>query len=138
MDQSPLFFERIEDALREVIRAVGGPKKVAALLWPDKLPRDAHNLLDACLNHERREKFSPNKLLMLLRLGREAGCHSAMHFVAGECGYAAPAPRTSVEEEQQLTDVIAQSAIVLDRALARLEGLRARPVVGTSIHAVPR
>ena len=47
--------DRIEDAIDEVIHRCGGRKAFATDLWPHKAQRDAHNLLDACLNPDRRE-----------------------------------------------------------------------------------
>lgn len=121
--QSALFHERIEDALDEVIRVCGGRKKFACDLWPDKPARDAHNLLDACLNPERRERFSPSQVLFIARRGHEAGCHAFMSYFAQECGYEAK-PITKAEEVDRLTTVVEQSTKTLASALATLERLQ--------------
>ena len=70
--QNALFHERIEDAADEVCRAIGGRKKMAGELWPDKPQREAHNLIDACLNPDRRERFSPSQLLYIAKRDRLA------------------------------------------------------------------
>jgi hypothetical protein len=102
MDQQALFFERIEDALDCVINAAGGRKRIAAELWPDKPLRDAHNLLDACLNPERRERFTPSQVQFIARKGREANCHAVMQFLARECGYSDPQPIEPEDERAAL------------------------------------
>lgn len=121
--QSALFHERVEDALDEVIRVCGGRKKFACDLWPDKPARDAHNLLDACLNPERRERFSPSQVLFIARRGHEAGYHAFMTYFARECGYDIK-PITPAEEVDRVTSVIEQSTKTLTTALATLERLK--------------
>lgn len=86
------FFDDINDALREAVRALGGVKQVGAMLWPEVAPDTAGNKLRDCLNPERREKLSPEQFLFVLRKAREAGYHAAMEYVASDCGYAKPAP----------------------------------------------
>ena len=46
-------------------------KAFATDLWPHKAQRDAHNLLDACLNPDRREKFSPGAVVYIARRGHD-------------------------------------------------------------------
>jgi hypothetical protein len=121
--QSALFHERIEDALDEVIRVCGGRKKIACEMWPDKPQRDAHNLMDACLNPERRERFSPAQVLYIAKRGSEVGCHAVMMFLARECGYEVK-PITRGEEVDRLTTVIEQSTKTLATALSTLERLQ--------------
>lgn len=84
---SRLFCESIEEAIDEVVKACGGRKAFACEMWPSLPVREAHNRLDACLNPERREKFSPHDLMYVLKRGRAAGCHSLMRYMAGDCAY---------------------------------------------------
>lgn len=121
--QLELIHERFEDALDETIRACGGRKKIACDLWPDKPQRDAHNLLDACLNPERREKLSPSQLLYILKQGRIVGCHTAAVFFAHECGYEIK-PIVKEEEMDRLTSVVEQSTKTLQAALNQLERIQ--------------
>ena len=122
--QGSLFHERFEDALDEVIRVCGGRKAFAVEMWPDKPARDAHNLLDACLNPERRERFSPTQVMYIARRGADAGCHAVMQFLGRELGYDIK-PVTKAEEADRLTTVVEQSAKTLAAALASLERIRA-------------
>lgn len=121
--QSALFHERFEDALDEVIRACGGRKKLACELWPDKPARDAHNLMDACLNPERRERFTPSQVVFIARAGAAVGCHAAMAHLGRECGYDIK-PITRAEEVDRLTSVVEQSSKTLAAALATLERMQ--------------
>lgn len=96
--QERLFFEDVNEALRAVVNALGGPKSVGLRLWPEKSMDQAHTLLLNCFNPERRERLTPEQVVFLLRLGREAGCHAAMHYVCGEVGYAKPEPLEAEDE----------------------------------------
>ena len=125
--QEPLFFERIEDAIDHVIRQCGGRKKLAVELWPAKPARDAHNLLDAMLNPERREKFSPADVVYVARRGREAGCHAVMLFIARDAGYADPVPidPQDVQAELQRTFIDAVDRLEIIKAqLQRVQRVR--------------
>ena len=125
--QSALFHERIEDALDEVIRCCGGRKPFACQMWPDKPAREAHNLIDACLNPERRERLSPTQVLYVAQRGREVGCHAVMDYFARECGYEVK-PVTPADEVDRLTSVVEASTRTLSLALATLERLKRGPV----------
>lgn len=94
--------DRIEDAINEVIMRCGGRKSFAAEMWPGKSQRDAHNLLDACLNPERREKFSPGAIVYIVKRGHAVGCHAVMQFLCSEAGYAAPSATHSQDERSEL------------------------------------
>lgn len=102
--QQRLFFEDINDALREVVQQLGGAKAVGAVLWPEKSVEQAQVLLLACLNSERKERLSPEQLVLLLRKGREAGCHAAINFICESCGYSAPLPVNPVDAQAQRVD----------------------------------
>lgn len=93
-----LFHEEWTDALREVIAACGGAKQVAARLWPEKTPDAAHRLLNDCLNSTRPERLDPDRLKMLLKMGREVGCHAGMNWLARDIGYEDPRPVEPADE----------------------------------------
>jgi hypothetical protein len=120
MDQSKLFSEDIYDALSDVVRALGGPKKVGAMLKGDAVTaEDAGRWVKDCLNRNRRERFDPNELIFLLRKAREAGCHSAMHFVCDEAGYDRPKPLEPRDEMAELQrryiDAVEASRTIAER-----------------------
>lgn len=121
--QDSLFYERIEDAIDEVIRACGGRKKIAVELWPAKPARDAHNRLDACLNHERPEKFAPHELIFIAKKGREVGCHALKYYIDDECGYERSKPRNRQQEKSSLQEEFIKHVRLADRISKRLEAL---------------
>jgi hypothetical protein len=118
------FFEGPEDALREAVRAMGGPKKVGPMLWPDKQIDAAARLLSDCLNTGREEKLHLSQALLILRSARDAGYHAAFMWVASEIGYDAK-PISPAEEIDRVTSVVEQTTATLTNALAALERLQA-------------
>lgn len=100
--ESTKLHDRIEEAIDEVIRRCGGRKSFSCEMWPDKPPRDAHNLLDACLNPERREKFAPWQIVYIAKRGRDVGCHAVMSFLCECAGYSEPSPIYAADERAAL------------------------------------
>lgn len=119
--QDRLFFEDLNDALRDVVARLGGAKCVGRLLWPEKSVEAAHSLLLACLNPARPEHLTPEQLLLLLCRGREAGCHSAMHFIADAAGYERAAPLNVEDESARIRAQFVASVKHLDTLTARLQ-----------------
>jgi hypothetical protein len=93
-----LFHETWADALREVIATCGGAKQVAGRLWPEKSPDAAHRLLLDCLNETRPERLDPDRLRMILKMGREAGCHAGVIWLMRDVGYEDPRPVEPADE----------------------------------------
>ncbi len=123
MQQEPLFHERIEDAALAVIDRCGGRKKFAAEMWPDKSLADAHNLLNACLNPEKRESFKPEQLLYICRRGRDVGCHALIVYLARSIGYADPQPIEPEDERAELQRQYVEAARSMARMAERIERL---------------
>ena len=121
-DELP-YFESAEDALRAAVQALGGAKRVGALLWPDKTPDHAGRLLLDCINVGRAEKLSLSQAMRVLALAKEAGCHAPMLWICGEVGYDAR-PVTKAEEVDRVAAVMEQSAKTLASAIATLERLQ--------------
>lgn len=126
--QTPLFYESIHDAIRELVRVLGGAKPVGHLLWPGKSMQDAQTRLLNCLDHNRPEKLSPEDLALLLKKGREAGCHVLMTYINAECGYTAPEPIDPVDEQARIVDTIREASAVLKAATERLDRLTVAPI----------
>jgi hypothetical protein len=120
-----LFHETWADALREVIAACGGAKSVAGKLWHEKTPDAAHRLLLDCLNETRPERLDPDRLRMLLKMGRDKGCHAAANWLMRDLGYAdvqviEPADRRELLQREFVTAV--KSVQSLAAQLERLGG----------------
>jgi len=123
MEQLPLMHEDLYDALRDVVRALGGSKAVGPMLWPAKPPLEARNLLNDCLNRDRREKLDPEQLMFLLQKAKDVGCYAAMNYLADQAGYDRPRARTRGDERRVLEEQVVQAAKLLDRVTKRLESL---------------
>lgn len=118
--QYELIHESINDALREVVQALGGTKKVGALLRPDRLVDEAGRWVSDCLNTERRERLDPDQVLWLLREGRKVGCHGAMNYIARVSGYSAT-PIEPEDERARLQRQFIEATQQLSRLASRIE-----------------
>lgn len=122
MEQQPLFFEDIFDALKHVVQASGGAKVVGHRVFPHKeQPDAAARLLMDCLNPGRSEKLDPEQLLVMLRIGHEAGCHQAIHYICNHAGYSAPEPIEPEDERAALQRQFNSRVIELRQLLNRLD-----------------
>lgn len=115
--QPKLHYEDFNDALHDLVQALGGYKKIGPRLWPEAAPEEAAQKLRHCLNKERREKLSPHQVLLLLRWGREIEFHGAKHFLDDDTGYARSAPMDPETERARLQREFIDS-------VGRLETLR--------------
>ena len=121
--QLELMHESFTDALGFIVQALGGPKKVGVAMRPD-LPADhAATWVRDCLNAHRRERFTPDQVLWLLREARRAGVHAGMAFIARDCGYADPVPLEPEDERAQLQRDFAESVRLQAKLVERMERL---------------
>lgn len=124
METAKLFYEDDLDALRATVQSLGGYKQVGAKLWPDKTPDSAARLLADCCNSSRQERLKPSQVLLVMRLGREAGVHILAEHFLQEAGYERPRPVDPVDEQSALVarmeDVMGQAA----QLASRLERIR--------------
>lgn len=121
--QEELFHEDLNAALGFVISALGGNKKVGCELWPSLSADQAGKKLSTCLNAEHAQHIKPDELLWILRAAKTAGIHSAMAYIASECGYAAPQPIEPMDEAAQLQKEFIQAVQTQERILHRFERL---------------
>jgi len=121
MAQDRLFYEDVNDALREVVNALGGPKAVGVKLWPEKSVEQAQVLLLACLNSERKERLTPEQLLLVLKRGREAECHAAINFICEAAGYSRPEPLNPADEVAKAMREFNDTVKRLDQIADRLQ-----------------
>lgn len=104
-EQGELFYETLTDALRATVDALGGPKVVGVMLWPEMGLDEARRRLLDCLNPDRQHRLDPDRLLRLMKLSREKGVHIAIAWILAELGYATPQP---IEPEDQQAELIRQ------------------------------
>jgi hypothetical protein len=128
MDQPRLIYDDLNDALADLVRALGGRKTVGAKLRPELPVEQAANWVGDCLNSSRRETFHPEQLMLLLRLGREAGFHAAKQYLDDETGYTRSLPRDPQDEVGELQKAFMES-VVQQRLIAdRIERLTRAPL----------
>lgn len=122
MTQQPLFCEDIYEALKTIGQAYGGSKKMGSLLWPDKPVDKAAQLWTDCLNRTRAEKLDPEQVILVLKIGREIGCHVGVDFISKECNYRWETIEPEDEKARLLQEVKLLGA-ELKQCLARLDSL---------------
>ncbi len=101
-DQIPLWVESFSEALKAVVFACGGPKRVASTLWPSKKPERAALDLNHCLDDGRAEKLSLEEIVLLIQMGRERGVHTPMDFLCSAANYQEPQPVDPEDERARL------------------------------------
>lgn len=121
---SKLFYDDDLDALRAVVHVLGGYKAVGGKLWPDKTPDAAGRMLADSCNPSRSERLKPSQVLLVMKLGREAGCHVlAEHFMA-EAGYSKPIPVSPTDEAASLLQRMDDALGQVNQLATRLERMR--------------
>lgn len=126
--QEQLFYSDIYEATGDVIRALGGMKRVGQVFWPEKSAEAAGEQLRAAINPARKERLNPEQMLYLKREARKIGCHILIAFENQECGYAPPQPREPEDEKAELKRQTIAAAQVLRSVAERLEKLEASSV----------
>ena len=129
MNQTPLFFDDINAAMAHVVNVLGGAKRVGPMLRGDDMTVDAAArwVLD-CLNTDRPAQFHPHQVLVLMREARRMGDHTAMNWLAGECGYQAM-PVEPEDEAAALKRQYIESAQMMAKIANRIERLESGPAM---------
>lgn len=123
MNQLGMFHEDIYDSLRDVVRALGGFKKVAPLLFPAK-NGNAESYLKDCLNTNRRETLDPCEVVLLLKWGREVGCDSAINYICDSAGYKRPEPVVPEDQAAELQRAYIESVKYQRQLIERMEAMQ--------------
>jgi len=121
MHQDSLFHEDIFDAVKTDVMAIGGAKKVGAMLWPEKSADKAGEHLSNCLNRLRAEKLDIEQVMFIARQAREVGSHATMTFFASDCGFSVPQPVDPADERAELQRQVVAAAADFKTLVARLE-----------------
>lgn len=124
MEQEHLFFDGPHDALRHLVRALGGAKKVGYALRSGKSPDDAGRWLSNAIDGDRRETLHLEDLIQLLRMGREAGCHAGVHELCRAVGYSEPQAVEPEDQRAALEREFITAVKQLDRIQSRLESIQ--------------
>jgi len=87
MEQTSFIPDTFEDALGAAVQTAGGHKRVAAKIRPALDQASAAAWLRACLNTDHAQKPDPSEIVAMMRIGKEAGDHTPMEYLAGVLGY---------------------------------------------------
>lgn len=120
-------YTSVNHVLQDIINYIGGNKFVGNKLWPEMAGDKVSRKLSDCLNESRAEKLSPEQLVLLLKLGREVGCHVAINYIARECGYADPQPISKEDQAARLQREFIQAAKVMNDLSNRLADIGLLP-----------
>lgn len=120
-DQIPLFVEDYNEAIRALVQALGGFKRVGHEMKPDLGVEAAGRWLADCCNPAKREKLAPTELAYLRRRGRMEGCHVLAAFELREAGYGDPVPIEPQDERAALQREFVQAAKGFQNLFARME-----------------
>lgn len=127
--QSQLFYESIYEAMTDLVRALGGPKKVGPMLWPDKSIDAAAQLLRDSINSHRKERLNQEQTMFLLRKAREIGWHAAINFICEQVGYSAPTPIEPQDQVAALQRAYVESVRQQKQITERMERLMSGPQI---------
>lgn len=116
--------ESLNDALIDLVKALGGSKQVGPRLWPDAAPDAAQRKLLDCLNDDRPHHLTPGQLMLVLRLGRERGLHQCVEYMLQSLGYAPPVPVEPRDELAELQRQFLEAARQMQGMAARMEMLQ--------------
>lgn len=122
--EQQLFYEDDLDALRATVQALGGYKVVGAKVFPDKTPDAAGRMMSDCCNSARQERLKPSQLLLIMRVGREAGVHILAEHFMGEAGYRRPEPVVPADEAASIMQRMDELLGTASQLAGRLERLR--------------
>lgn len=124
MGQQSLFYEDIFEALRTDVMALGGSKRVGAMLWPEKTVDKAAELLSNCLNRDRAEKLDLEQTLLIKRAAKEVGSYATLFFECDDAGFTRPHPIEPEDEAAKLQREFIEAAKGMERLAGRIERLQ--------------
>jgi hypothetical protein len=111
------------DVLIECVKAAGGGKVVGAKLWPEKPVEHAQRTLLDCLNEDRPHRLTPEQVLLVASMARDAGCHAFMGYCAGRLHYTMPVPREPKDEMAELQRAFVNALSVQKQLVEQMQAL---------------
>lgn len=113
--QNALFYECIEDAIKDDIAALGGPKKAAEIFFRDKTVDQGAAYLRAWALADRAERPTPSQYILLKKLAEEAGSRACWIYEEQELSVKV----VHVEPEDELTALLREWKADQDRGAKR-------------------
>jgi hypothetical protein len=127
MEQARLFpetFGSYLEALRDDVNALGGPAEIGEWFWREKTPEGRRNACNACLNAERRERFSDEQIELIMRRAvKKRGYSSAHYYVCDAIGTERPKAIEPEDERAQAMREFTEAVATMGRQIERLERL---------------
>ena len=125
MDRGNSFgFETPEEALNAVVAHLGGPPRVGHRIWPGMNPKTAARKLADCLNPNNTQKLDLGEVILILNLGRRAGCDTGMFYFAQAAGYDNPPKLDPEEEIERLQHLVLEQFDDLSEDMQRLKRMK--------------
>ena len=122
--QDRLFHEDWRDALKHLVKALGGHEAVGAEIWPHRTRKAASGLLSDCLNPDRPNKLDLEEIEALLRMGRDEGIHCGLQILCDRTSYERPQPTTPKSPKALLLErqaAIAAEAVRIQHDIDRID-----------------
>ena len=123
--QPRLFHDVITDAMHTDIAACGGAEKAAEWMLPHLGPKAGGDMVRAFVNPDRRERMTPEQLLLLKRKAAEVGSYATVTFEAQELGYQ-PQWLDPQDEADELRRAVRDLLKVVNQRLERIERVESR------------
>lgn len=121
--QACLWYDSIDEAIRQDVHFLGGSKKVGAMLRPELEITKASEWLMACLNPERREKLDINQYTLIMKEAKQNGSLNALTQILRDCECADPIPLEPDSEKARLQKQFVKSVADMKSILAQLDGI---------------
>jgi len=129
MDQAALFFESWEEALRDDVRALGGPKAIGKLFYPEKDVAAAARALSDRLNSTRRERLTDEQERLIVRMaGKSRGYSAALNFLCDDAQFERTKPLSPEDELAELQRRFIDAAGSVQAIGERIERLTKTPL----------
>lgn len=118
--QEELFHEDWRDALKHVVKALGGFETVGVEMWPTWPRKKAGNWLSDCLNPDRSAKLDLDDIEALIRMGREHGVHCALYHLCDQTKYQRPETVEPEDERARLQREFIESQKRMEQLLHKM------------------
>lgn len=125
-----MIYDTFEEAMQDLVLALGGFKKVGPTLWPEKTIEEATQQLRHCLNRGRREKLNSDQIFLLLRMGKAVNFHGAKHYIDRATEYEATPPVNPADKQDELRREFIAHVQRSERLLVEMKHYAGIPVSG--------
>jgi hypothetical protein len=124
--QNKLFFEDEYEALNLMVSNSGkSVKELAAFLFPHLKLESAYARLKACLNPEKDERLTFGQIIVAMNFCER---YEPIAFACDETQHKRPDRKAPQEEELGLITAINAASLTLEKAMQRLDAMKARGV----------